>query len=111
MNYQKGDIVLVNFPFSDLSTTKARPAAVLKDISTQNVLVCQITTKINPQFDQYETLLLTKDCAGGLKTDSIIRCDLIATLHKSLIQKKISYIKNKAIVSEVFAKLKTLLFA
>jgi mRNA interferase MazF len=109
MNYRKGDIVLIEFPFSDLSVIKTRPAIVLKDLF-QNILIAQITTKINPQFENFEIALKTKDCNNGLKMDSIIRCDLLMTLHKDLIQKKLGHIINKSVISEFFAKLKVLLF-
>ena len=110
MRYNKGDIVLVNFPFSDLSSIKTRPAIVLKDLSEQNVLLSQITTKINPNFERYEIFLKIKDCNNGLKMDSIVRCDQLFTLHKSLIIKKLGYINNKSVISEIFSKLKLMLF-
>ena len=110
MNYQKGDLVLINFPFSDLSSIKTRPALVIKDLSNYDVLVAQITTKINPDFDKYEIILKNKDCNNILKTDSIIRCDQLFTLDKNLVIKKIGFISNKSTISEVFSKLKLMLF-
>ena len=45
MNFQKYDIILVNFPYTDLSKVKKRPALVLKNLEGNNIIVCQITTK------------------------------------------------------------------
>jgi mRNA interferase MazF len=41
----KGDVVVVFFPFSDLSNAKKRPALVLADLSGEEVILCQITSK------------------------------------------------------------------
>ncbi len=110
MKYSKGDLVLVNFPYSNLSHIKTRPALVIKDLSEQNVLVAQITTKINPPFNNVEIYLSQKDCNNSLRVDSIIRCDFLTTLNKTLILKKLGYISNKSVISEVFSKLKLMLF-
>ena len=44
-----GSIVLVPFPFSDLSESKLRPAAVLAEISRNDFVLCQVTS--NPYAD------------------------------------------------------------
>jgi mRNA interferase MazF len=43
--FVKGDIVVVSFPFSDLSASKRRPALVLSYAENQDFLLCQITSK------------------------------------------------------------------
>lgn len=46
MNYKKGDILLVNFPFTNLLDSKKRPILVIKDENTYGDIVCfQITSK------------------------------------------------------------------
>ncbi len=110
MKYSKGDLVLVNFPFSDLSSIKTRPALVIKDLSEHDVLLSQITTKINPLFERYEIFLRTKDCNDSIRVDSIIRCDQLFALNKNLIIKKLGSITNKLVISEVYSKLKLMLF-
>ena len=40
-----GAVVLVRFPFSDLSQTKVRPAVVLADAGRGDCILCQITSK------------------------------------------------------------------
>ena len=45
MKFKKYDIILVDFPFSDLKTSKIRPALVIKPLEGENTILCQITTK------------------------------------------------------------------
>lgn len=54
-----GDIVVVPFPFSDLSTSKPRPALVLADLTGQDIILCQITSQFNS--DQYAVELYDED--------------------------------------------------
>jgi mRNA interferase MazF len=44
-----GSVVLVPFPFSDLSESKPRPAAILAEISRDDFVLCQVTS--NPYAD------------------------------------------------------------
>jgi len=41
----KGDVVVIPFPFSDLSGSKKRPALVLADLPGNDILLCQITSQ------------------------------------------------------------------
>ena len=43
--FVKGDVVVAPFPFSDLSTTKKRPAVVVAVFTGDDVVLCQITSK------------------------------------------------------------------
>jgi hypothetical protein len=40
-----GDVVLVRFPFSDLSQPKLRPAIVLADAGRGDLVLCQVTSR------------------------------------------------------------------
>ena len=41
----KGDIIVINFPFSDLTQFKSRPALIIKVPKGEDVIICQITAK------------------------------------------------------------------
>lgn len=43
--FVKGDVVVVPFPFSDLSASKRRPALVVATFMGDDVILCQITSK------------------------------------------------------------------
>lgn len=77
----KGDIVLITFPFTDLSGNKLRPAVILAHTNL-DLTVCFITTQI--QWQEITDLLLVPNLINGLKKQSLIRTSKIATLDKSL---------------------------
>ena len=52
----KGDVVVLSFPFSDLSNSKKRPALVVAGPHGQDVILAQITSKID--FKNYSIDLL-----------------------------------------------------
>jgi mRNA interferase MazF len=83
----KGDIVLIPFPFTDLSSVKLRPALVL--LETSNDLVTAfISSRIRERPEEGDILILQNHpefVQTGLKCDSCIRIDKIATLEKDLI--------------------------
>jgi len=105
MKFRKYDIILVNFPFSNLKTSKIRPALVIKPLEGENTILCQITTK-NRGMDTYEVILNRKSCEGDIKFDSNIYLDMIFTLHESLVVNRIGYVKDETIRKEIEAKIK-----
>ena len=77
----KGDIVLITFPFTDLSGSKLRPAVVLADTSL-DITVCFITTQLG--WHEPTDVLLSPTVTNGLRKQSLIRTSKIATLERSL---------------------------
>lgn len=101
-----GEIYLVNFPFSDISTTKKRPALLIAKLSGDNNIFLQISTK-SRTFTKFSINLLKSDCIGEIRFDSFIYCDMIFSLHNSLIIRKIGNVNENKII-EVKDKLKVL---
>ena len=58
-----GAVVLVRFPFSDLSQTKLRPAVVLADVGRGDSILCQVTSK--PYGDTQAIKLEDTDFSTG----------------------------------------------
>ena len=95
--FRQRDIVLVNFPFSDLSGTKLRPALILSSdkVNKHNEFVCaQITSQM--QKDSLFIEIRNPDVVTPLKLRSGIRIHKIFTAQKSLIHQKISEMKRSA---------------
>ena len=83
----KGKIVLVPFPFTDLSAAKLRPALVIHE-GEEDVVVAFISSKVPSALSEVDILVSKKDTGfekSGLKVDSLIKLDKIATVLKDLI--------------------------
>ena len=92
----KGDIMILHFPFSDLSSTKKRPALVVANLKGDDVILAQITS--NKKSDMYSINLNKKDFQKGqLDLDSYIRPNRLFTADKSLFLYKIGTIKQTKI--------------
>ena len=80
-----GSVVLVPFPFSDLSRSKLRPAAVLAEISREDYVLCQVTS--NPYADS-GAVELTDDSftSGSLKHTSYARPGKLFTANADLFE-------------------------
>jgi mRNA interferase MazF len=89
---KKGDIVLIPFPFADLSGNKNRPAVVLID-SENDVTVCFITTQFKWQSD-YDIYLEPTEL-NGLKRLSLVRLNKFATIDKRLVLGKLGDVSIK----------------
>ena len=91
MKYKKGDIVIIGFPFSDLSKAKKRPALIISNDTvnkTGDYLMVQVTSKIR---NDNLTLPINKtDFVNGkeLPLQSCIRLHKIFLLNESLIISK-----------------------
>ncbi len=77
----KGDVVLITFPFTDLSGSKLRPAVVLAE-STSDMTVSFITTQTG--WQEPTDILLQPTKGNGLRKTSLIRTGKIATLDRAL---------------------------
>ena len=81
----KGSIVLVPFPFTDLSGNKVRPALVLYVSKNGEDCVVAFISSIKQKTQTQFEIPIKSSNANGLKTDSIVRVDKIATLQKKII--------------------------
>ncbi len=91
----KGDVVVLPFPFSDLSANKRRPALVVAEGEYGDVILCQITSKSGKK-EAIE--LKDKDFQKGrLKITSYARLRKIFTSDSGLILYRAAKIKKEKI--------------
>lgn len=93
-NCRRGDIVLVPFPFTDLSTAKQRPALVVSpdawNASQPDVILVAITSQMPVQPEPGSITLNTADWqAAGLPKPSRVRTTKLFTMHQALLRRKI----------------------
>ncbi len=97
--FVKGDVVVLPFPFSDLSKSKKRPALVVANLKSHDIILCQITTKT--RIDDYSIVLSNSDFTkGSLNLTSIIKPNKLFTADKSIILYKIGSL-NESKIKEV----------
>ena len=79
---KKGDIILVPFPFTDLTGSKLRPALVLV-ANNIDVTIAFITTQIH--WQEPTDIPLFSNVLNGLKQNSLIRLSKLATIDNKLV--------------------------
>jgi mRNA interferase MazF len=90
--FVKGDVVVIPFPFTDLSGSKKRPALVLADLSGDDIILCQITSQQN---DNYAIAIDNSSFSNGsLPLSSYIRPARIFTADKNMIIRKAGTLKE-----------------
>jgi len=83
MQPSKGDIVLLDFPFSDLSGQKVRPALVLV-VRRSEVTVAFISSQVAKA--EPDDLVLPPAAHTGLTKPSFLRLSKVATLDRHQIK-------------------------
>lgn len=89
---KRGEVWLVRFPFTDLSSTKVRPALVIATHGEDAIVLgifSRIPATVLPETwvlieEQHPALLQT-----GLKKTSMLRAEKIAVAHESVFQRKL----------------------
>lgn len=90
-----GEIVLVPFPFSDLSQAKLRPAVVLADAGRGDWILCQVTS--NPYGDPQAVHLTPSSFASGsLRADSYARPGKLFTASRDLMVAHVATLNSQA---------------
>jgi mRNA interferase MazF len=106
--FVKGQIVVVPFPFSDLTDLKKRPAMVISSLEGNNLILAQITSRYRTQ--KYLLDIKIKDFEkGNLHIDSYVNCDKIFTLDKNIILNSVGILKAEKtykIVSKIIEIIK-----
>ena len=97
-----GAIVLVRFPFSDLSQAKLRPAVVLADVGHGDQILCQITSK--PYGDARAVQLHpTGFVSGSLQVVSYVQPGKLFTANSDLVTRQVAVLKSETFKSVIDA--------
>jgi len=90
-----GVVVLVRFPFSDLSSTKLRPALVVASAGGADWVLCQITS--NPYSDPTAVVLKPASFSeGGLPRESFVRPGKLFTASESIVVRRMGQLTTDA---------------
>jgi mRNA interferase MazF len=105
--FVKGDVVVLPFPFSDLSQAKRRPALIVAEAGGNELLLCQITSQA--VRDRYAVTLSEADFqSGSLKKQSNVRPNRMFTADVGIIAYSAGHLQGPKI-REVIEKLVALL--
>ena len=90
---RRGDIVLIPFPFTDMSGHKVRPAIVLHDPDKGEDCIVAFTSSTKNKKSKPFDVSVKASVSNGLKTDSNIKIDKLATLQKKIILGKLGVLE------------------
>ncbi len=94
--FVKGDVVVVPFPFSDLSRAKRRPALVIAGLEGDDLILCQITSQ--SIRDRYAVLIDENDFEmGTLRQRSNVRPNRIFTADRHIVIYRAGLLKPKKV--------------
>ena len=102
--FVKGDVVVLPFPFSDLSASKRRPALVIASIQPHDDLILCMITSRNTKDAGAVPLTRVDFTTGGLPGDSNVRPNRLFTADSAIVVRiagRLSAAKVGAVVTEI----------
>lgn len=108
--YPTGSVVLVPFPFTDLSGSKRRPALVVSPeaFDDEDLVLCAITSRPSARFSEWEASLTAEDTVEErLPKPSVVKVGKLFIMHRSLIARRFGTVKEHKL-EEILGKLRTL---
>ena len=106
MKSQRGDVVLVNYPFSEGRGSKVRPALVVQcnanNRRLESTLIVQITSRVHLARREPTQLLIEVSTPSGVQSglinDSAIACESIFTIRQPLILRTICSLPDEVMI-------------
>lgn len=94
---RRGEIYLAAFPFGDVAQVKLRPVLLLTDtVGTGSEIIAAYISSVMPPRLLETDILLNRAKPGtsrtGLKVDSVLRLHKVATLHRSVLQRRLGVV-------------------
>jgi mRNA interferase MazF len=97
---ERGDLLLVPFPFTDLSATKRRPVLVLTNADSYGDFIALPVTS-RPQAEHGLPIEVADMVSGQLPAPSWIRTNRIVTLNRTLVLKTVGRISDPPVIAAV----------
>ena len=91
--FVSGEIVVVPFPFTDLSSAKVRPALVLASLSRGDVILCQITSRSAGHPEAIPILAADFEAGGSLARPSFALPHRLVTANEMCIRRSVGRLK------------------
>ncbi|MCW3130632.1 MAG: type II toxin-antitoxin system PemK/MazF family toxin [Methanophagales archaeon] len=94
--FVKGHVVVVPFPFSDLTSAKRRPALVIAELEGDDLILCQITSQ---QIRDRYAILIDDNAfeEGTLRQRSNVRPNRIFTADNHIILYRAGHLKPEKV--------------
>ena len=89
----KKNIILIPYPYSDLSDRKLRPCLVVSDQLKKDIILCQLTS--NHKYEHSIELNEEDYENGSLYLRSFVRPNKLFTAHTKLVERKLCQISDK----------------
>ena len=105
---KRGDIVLVPFPFSDLTGKKVRPAIIISTKNNIDVIVAFISSVVPERLSDFDFLLPANHSdflTTGLKKTSLFKMNKVLTLDRTKILRRLGRV-TPSISKQIDIKLK-----
>ena len=101
--FVSGEVVVVPFPFTDLSSVKVRPALVIASLTRGDIILCQITSQSGGHPEAVPILTPDFVPGGALSRASFVLPHRVVTAHEScvrrtvgkLVQAKLDYVRER----------------
>ncbi|OHB17296.1 MAG: hypothetical protein A2749_00845 [Parcubacteria group bacterium RIFCSPHIGHO2_01_FULL_45_26] len=101
--HKAGTVILLPFPFTDMSGSKIRPALVVSGSTPGEDIVVVFISSKHSNIGKYD-IVVEPSKQNGLKAPSVIKCAKIATLDKKIILGELGRLDSK-ILTQVKVRL------
>jgi len=91
--FVSGEVIVVPFPFTDLSSAKVRPALVLASLSRGDVILCQITSQAAGHPEAIPVLAADFEPGGGLHRASFALPHRLVTANEVCVRRAVGRLK------------------
>src|SRR5712671_2001512 len=89
-----GEVVVVPFPFTDLSSAKVRPALVLASLSRGDIILCQITSQSAGHAEAIPIVNADFEAGGALTRASFALPHRLVTANEVCVRRSVAKLKS-----------------